>query len=74
MLLKEAFKVIPFNSLSGILMGETVKIDDNRVDIATLNPHETAGDSLTGGYLLKIDRYDEGRWISPFKGPSMCTS
>jgi len=37
---------------------EKIKIDNNRVDIASLNPADTSGDQLTGGYLLKVDRYD----------------
>ena len=37
---------------------EKVKRDDNRVDINKLKPDETAGDDLTGGYIVEIDRYD----------------
>jgi len=43
-----------------ILM-EKVKQGKNRVPISDLYPTENAGDSLTGGYLLKIDR----RSVSP---------
>jgi len=46
---------------------EKIKIDSNRVSIASLKLDEIAGDALTGGYLLKIDRPDEGAWISPYK-------
>lgn len=35
---------------------EKIKIDKNRVDIATLKPEDTAGDELTGGYIVKIDK------------------
>lgn len=35
---------------------EKIKQDNNRVDIADLDPDETSGDDLTGGYLLKLDR------------------
>lgn len=38
-----------------ILM-EKVKIDKNRVDLAKLDINDNAGDSLTGGYLMKIDK------------------
>lgn len=41
-----------------ILM-EKIKRDGDRVDIAKLNPQDTLGDELTGGYIFKIDR-DEG--------------
>lgn len=36
---------------------EKIKRDDNRVDIATLNPEDTTGDQLTGGYIIKIDKF-----------------
>lgn len=41
-----------------ILM-EKIKRDDNRVDIASLNPDEISGDDLTGGYILRIDKIDD---------------
>jgi len=47
---------------------ERIKRDDNRVDIANLNPDEVTGDDLTGGYILKIDKTEGsevGGWTSP---------
>ena len=44
---------------------ERIKRDEVRVDIATLNPEDIAGDELTGGYVFKIDK-DEDDWISNF--------
>ena len=35
---------------------EKIKRDKNRVDIPSLNPDEIAGDDLSGGYILKIDK------------------
>ncbi len=35
---------------------EKVKRDNNRVDIAKLTPADTAGDELTGGYIIKVDK------------------
>lgn len=35
---------------------EKIKRDDHRVDIAKLTPADTVGDSLTGGYIIKIDK------------------
>ena len=35
---------------------EKIKRESTRVDIATLNPDETAGTDLTGGYIIKIDK------------------
>ena len=37
---------------------EKIKVDNNRVDIASLNPDEISGDDLTGGYLLRVDKID----------------
>jgi len=37
---------------------EKIKVDKNRVDIATLNPVDIAGEELTGGYLLRVDKID----------------
>jgi hypothetical protein len=47
---------------------EKIKRDDNRLDIAALNPGEITGSDLTGGYILSIDRASDHYWISPFKG------
>jgi subtilisin-like proprotein convertase family protein len=49
---------------------EKIKRDRNRVDIKKLNPVDTIGDALTGGYLLKVDRDDgEGTYfVSQFEG------
>lgn len=51
------------------VLTEKIKRDQNRVDIATLNPEDIAGDELTGGYIFSLDRDDEGPgtgWSSPF--------
>ena len=37
---------------------EKIKRDENRVDIATLNPEEITGDEHTGGYIIKVDKVD----------------
>lgn len=48
---------------------EKIKRDENRVDIAELDENDLAGDSLTGGYIIKIDK-NEGSsndgWNSQF--------
>jgi len=41
------------------LLVEKIKRDNNRVDIAKLEPHEVYGDDLTGGYLLRNDKGGE---------------
>lgn len=49
---------------------EKIKRDKNRVDIAKLNPADTIGDALTGGYIIKVDRDDgDGTYfVSDFTG------
>lgn len=37
---------------------ERIKRDNNRVDIATLQPDDVSGDELTGGYILRVDKLD----------------
>ena len=37
---------------------EKIKRDRNRVDIARLDADDLSGDSLTGGYVIKIDWYE----------------
>jgi hypothetical protein len=57
------------NEYRGVyVLEEKIKRDNNRLDIAKLNPDEISGDDLTGGYILKVDRPDDGAWISPYKG------
>jgi subtilisin-like proprotein convertase family protein len=51
-----------------ILM-EKIKRDKHRVDIKKLTPTAISGDSLTGGYIIKIDKTTGnggGGWTSPF--------
>ncbi len=40
------------------ILTEKIKRDKNRVNSATLNPDENEGDDLTGGYMLKFDKFD----------------
>ena len=58
------------NDYRGVYMlMENIKRDANRVDIATLLPEDTEGDELTGGYILKVDKFTgdfEGGWNSPY--------
>lgn len=48
---------------------EKIKRDVNRVDIAEMDENDLAGDSLTGGYIIKIDK-NEGSgnagWASEY--------
>ncbi|MBN1599260.1 MAG: CotH kinase family protein [Bacteroidales bacterium] len=56
------------NSYGVYVLTEKIKCDNNRVDIASLNPDEVSGLDLTGGYIIKIDK-KEGEfdgWQSKF--------
>lgn len=49
---------------------ERIKRDDHRVDIARLDSDDIAGDSLTGGYIIKIDKLTGNSttyWTSPYQ-------
>ncbi len=49
---------------------EKIKRDRNRVDIATLDLDDVSGDSLTGGYIIKIDKWDgevNAGWPSDYR-------
>lgn len=50
------------------ILQEKVKTDKNRVDIAKMNNTMNAGDSLTGGYIVKVD------WMYGNAGGSWSTS
>ena len=48
---------------------EKIKRDNDRVDIAKLDSNDVAGDSLTGGYIIKVDKYTGTGgldWLSDF--------
>jgi hypothetical protein len=50
-------EVIINNEYLGVyVLMEKVKVDKNRVDIASLKTTENSGDDLTGGYIIKIDK------------------
>jgi CotH kinase protein/Secretion system C-terminal sorting domain len=49
------------------LLGEKIKQDKNRVDIAKLNRDEISGDNLTGGYIFVNDYFTESdSWLSNY--------
>ncbi|MFC0876736.1 CotH kinase family protein [Saccharicrinis sp. FJH2] len=46
---------------------ERIKRDDGRVDIAKLDADDNAGDSITGGYIFKVDYFsDEDSWVGDY--------
>ena len=71
------FELFINGTYSGVYaLVEKIKNDKNRLNLADLNPIDTIGDGLTGGYILKLDRPEstdlEGRdyWISPYRAPT----
>jgi hypothetical protein len=40
------------------VLSEKIKIDNNRVAIATLQPTDNFGDEVTGGYILELNYWD----------------
>jgi subtilisin-like proprotein convertase family protein len=61
------------NRYKGVyIFSEKIKRDHNRVDIAKLAPSMNSGDSVTGGYLIKIDKTTGSGgagWVSSFPPP-----
>jgi hypothetical protein len=50
-------EVVINNDYKGVFVFmESIKRDDDRVDISKLNSDENTGDDLTGGYIFKIDK------------------
>ncbi len=50
---------------------EKIKRDNNRVDIRRTDVLDNAGDSLTGGYIFKVDYWNNSdSWPSTYSNPS----
>ncbi|MBC8047909.1 MAG: CotH kinase family protein, partial [Fimbriimonadaceae bacterium] len=58
--------VINGEYLGVYVLMEKIKRDNNRVDIAELDIDDIAGDSLTGGYIVKIDWIGSDGWYSNY--------
>ena len=56
------------NEYQGVyVLMEKIKRDNDRVDVARTDENDVAGDSLTGGYIIKIDKTsgeNVGWWVS----------
>jgi hypothetical protein len=51
---------------------EKIKRDKGRVNIKKLESSDISGDALTGGYIIKIDKLDDGQnqgWVSSYRPP-----
>lgn len=63
------------NDYRGVyVLMEKIKVDKNRVDIATLKDSDLVGDQLTGGYIMKVDREDPGYFSSNYPDRSSAYS
>lgn len=60
--------VVMNNEYHGIyLLAEKIKRDSNRVDVSKLDSTETFGQDVTGGYIIKVDYWDNtDSWQSNF--------
>lgn len=69
----EFCEVILNDQYEGVyILLEKIKRDKNRVDISKLEPKDSTGNDLTGGYILKIDKTEGNesqQWISPYPSP-----
>jgi len=72
----ELCEVVINNVYNGIyVFTEKIKKDDGRVDIAKLDLDDNAGDSLTGGYIFKVDYWNNSNsWLSNYNNPNYPTS
>ncbi len=50
---------------------EKIKKDDGRVDVSKLDLDDNLGDSLTGGYIFRVDYWDwDNSWVSNYYNPN----
>ena len=56
------------------ILSEAIKRGEQRVNISKLKKSDVAGRDLTGGYILRIDTYDENDATFPSKGPASATA
>ena len=66
-------EVIVNGRYNGIyVLTEKIKVDKNRIDIAKLTEQDNYGNDVTGGYVFKVDYFDEyNSWENrhpPFEG------
>ncbi len=55
------FELFIDNGYKGIyVLMETIKPDKNRVDVPIIDQATTLGNDLTGGYVVKVDKFDDG--------------
>jgi len=50
------------------LIGEHIKVDDNRVNITEMDPGDIDEEKITGGYFLELDDYRDGIYFELASG------
>lgn len=65
-------EVILDNTYEGIyVFTEKIKRDNDRVDIRVTDSLDISGDSLTGGYIFKVDYWNPSdSWVSTYDNPN----
>jgi hypothetical protein len=65
-------EVILNNTYEGIyVFTEKIKRDNDRVDIRVTDSLDISGDSLTGGYIFKVDYWNPSdSWVSTYNNPN----
>lgn len=61
--------VLNGNYMGVYILLEKIKRDKNRVNISKIDSSAVSGENLTGGYIIKIDKYDgenNSSWFSQF--------
>ncbi|MFN0175631.1 MAG: CotH kinase family protein [Saprospiraceae bacterium] len=64
-------EVVLNNTYQGVyILTEDIRRDKDRVDIAKLEPDDTTGVALTGGYICRVDWNHSPGWNSQFSQPN----
>ncbi|MCQ2059089.1 MAG: CotH kinase family protein [Bacteroidaceae bacterium] len=70
----QTVEVVVNNKYAGVyILAETIKQGKERLDIATLKAQDAVGRELSGGYILRVDKYDanDNTFASKQKGISL---
>ncbi len=61
-------EIVLNNDYCGLyVLMEKIKRDNNRIDISAMDENDISGDAVTGGYIIKIDKFEGeniGYWVT----------
>ncbi len=61
-------EIVLNNDYRGLyVLMEKIKRDNNRIDISAMDENDISGDAVTGGYIIKIDKFEGeniGYWVT----------